>query len=171
MFSGLKDGMRMGDGVTGLFERDGNGGKMVKKMIMVFGLVLMFPCSVMALDATDVSVDVLAKTGVSWDGSLLPAYPAGNPEITILKIEIPAGIKLATHMHPVINAGVLTKGELTVVTREGKTLHLRAGDAIVEVVNTWHYGRNDGDEPAEIIVFYAGVVDVPITVKETEGAH
>lgn len=144
---------------------------MVKKMMMAFGLALMLSCSAMALDAADVSVDVLAKTSSSWDGNPLPKYPAGEPEITILKIDIPAGVKLATHLHPVINAGVLTKGELMVVTREGKTLHLKAGDAIVEVVDTWHYGRNDGEEPAQIIVFYAGVVDVPITVKENEGAH
>jgi quercetin dioxygenase-like cupin family protein len=70
------------------------------------------------------------------------------------------------HQHPVINAGVLLQGELTVETNEGKTLHLKAGDPIVEVVNTWHYGINEGDEPAEIIVFYAGVQGKPITTKE-----
>jgi quercetin dioxygenase-like cupin family protein len=144
---------------------------MVKKLILTLALVLVLCSSAAALEAADVSVDVLARTSSSWDGNPLPKYPAGDPEITILKIKIPAGIKLATHLHPVINAGVLTKGELTVVTRQGKTLHLEAGDAIVEVVNTWHYGRNDGDGPAEIIVFYAGVVDGAITVKETEGEH
>jgi hypothetical protein len=39
------------------------------------------------------------------------------------------------------------------------------------VVNTWHYGINEGDLPAEIIVFYAGVVDSPITVKEEITDH
>jgi len=52
------------------------------------------------------------------------------------------------------------------VTTEGKTLHLKAGDPIVEVVNTLHYGMNEGKVPAEIIVFYAGVVDTPITIAE-----
>ena len=51
------------------------------------------------------------------------------------------------------------------MTEDKKTLHLKAGDPIVEVVDTWHYGRNDGDTPAEIIVFYAGVKGTPITVK------
>lgn len=71
------------------------------------------------------------------------------------------------HEHPVINAGVLLKGELTVVTEGGKTLHLKAGDALIEVVDTWHYGKNEGAEPAEIIVFYAGTEDEPITVRKT----
>jgi quercetin dioxygenase-like cupin family protein len=145
--------------------------KMVSKMIAIFGLVMMLCCNAMALDATAVSVDMLAKTGSSWDGNPLPSYPAGDPEITILKIAVPPGTQLPLHLHPVINAGVLTEGELTVVTQTGKVLHLKAGDAIVEVVNTWHYGKNEGDLPAEIIVFYAGVVDSPITVKENEDGH
>jgi len=56
-------------------------------------------------------------------------------------------------------------GELTVVTEDKKTLHLKAGESIIEVVNTWHYGKNEGKEPAEIIVFYVGAPDTPITIK------
>lgn len=111
-------------------------------------------------------VEELVKTGQSWDGQLLPAYPAGQPEITILRITIPPGTQLDSHHHPVINAGVLLKGQLTVLTNDGKRLDLKAGDPIVEVVDTWHYGINPGQAPAEIIVFYAGVVDSPITVIE-----
>lgn len=108
----------------------------------------------------------LVKATRSWDGRLLPAYPQGQPEITILHITIPAGSRLATHFHPVINAGVLLSGQLTVVATDGKTLHLEAGDPIIELVNTPHYGMNHGKVPAEIIVFYAGVPDTPITVVE-----
>jgi quercetin dioxygenase-like cupin family protein len=108
----------------------------------------------------------LAKTSQSWNGTSLPAYPQGQPTVTILRITIPAGARLDVHSHPVINAGVLISGELTVITKDGKTLHLKAGDSIVEVVNTLHYGINEGNVPAEIIVFYAGTVDTPITVVE-----
>ncbi|MFO7600021.1 MAG: cupin domain-containing protein [Candidatus Desulfacyla sp.] len=111
-------------------------------------------------------VKELVKTTHSWDGKVLPAYPKGQPEITILRIRIPAGTRLDTHSHPVINAGVLISGQLTVVTTDGKTRHLRAGDPIVEVVNTLHYGINEGNIPAEIMVFYAGVMDRPITIVE-----
>jgi quercetin dioxygenase-like cupin family protein len=45
-------------------------------------------------------------------------------------------------------------------------LYLKAGDLIVEVVNKWHYGKNEGNKPAENIVFYAGILDKPITVKK-----
>ena len=115
-------------------------------------------------DEASIVVKKLVKTTQSWDGALLPAYPHDQPEITILRISIPAGAQLQSHTHPVINGGVLISGQLTVVTTDGKTLHLRAGDPIVEVVNTLHYGVNDGKVPAEIIVFYAGTIDAQITV-------
>ena len=113
-----------------------------------------------------VVVSKLIASANSWDGKLLPAYPSQQPEITILKITIPAGARLRPHSHPVINAGVLLSGQLTVVTTNGATLHLHAGDPIVEVVNTVHYGVNEGKVPAEIIVFYAGTVDQPTSIVE-----
>lgn len=100
----------------------------------------------------------------SWNGDTLPAYPTGQPKITILKVTIPPKAKLKLHEHLVINAGVLIKGELTVVDEHGNKLELKAGDPIVELVNTFHYGINEGSETAEIIVVYAGDVATPITV-------
>ncbi len=87
------------------------------------------------------------------------------PEITILRITIPPHHVLPLHTHPIINAGVLLKGALTVVTNTGQILRLKPNGPIVELVNTWHYGKNDGNEPAEIIVFYIGEKDQPITIK------
>jgi len=139
---------------------------MLKKFLCGIGLILFLTGNVWAQEENAVSVDVLAKTGVSWDGMALPNYPQGKPEVTILRIKIPPKVQLPLHQHPVINAGVLLKGELTVVTKNKETLHLKAGDSIVEVVDKWHYGKNEGDEPAEIIVFYAGVQGTPITVKK-----
>jgi|SRR5690554_8168854 quercetin dioxygenase-like cupin family protein len=108
----------------------------------------------------------LIEASKSWNGDELPQYPDGKPKITILKITIPPHSKLSIHKHLVINAGVLTKGELTVVDEENNTLLLKAGDALVELVNTCHFGENNGDSPAEIIVFYAGTEDLPITITE-----
>jgi quercetin dioxygenase-like cupin family protein len=68
----------------------------------------------------------------------------------------------------VINAGVLLKGEMTVVTKDGEEYTFSAGDSIVEVVDTWHYGRNDSDQPAELVMFYIGTKGEPLTIKEDE---
>ncbi len=134
----------------------------------LFGLIaiLLLAGPVIAGENAAVTVDELAKTSTSWNGSVLPAYPEGQPEVTILRIRIAPGTELPQHMHPIINAGVLLSGQLTVVTKKGETLHMKPGDPIVEVVNQWHYGRAEGDEPVDIIVFYAGVVDGKITIKK-----
>jgi quercetin dioxygenase-like cupin family protein len=112
----------------------------------------------------------LIETSTSWDGTKLTEYLKGTPKVTVLKITIPPKTKLKMHKHLEINAGVLLKGSLRVISEGNDTLNLKAGDPIVELVNTWHYGENLGTEPAEIIVFYAGVEGTPITVLK-EGNH
>ena len=111
----------------------------------------------------EIEVETLTQSTLSWNDSILPAYPEGQPEITILKIDIPPHTTLDMHQHPVINAGVLLKGQLNVVADNGQQLEMHAGDALIELVNTYHYGTNPSDETAQIIVFYAGIKDHPIT--------
>lgn len=137
----------------------------MKKLFWCLCLSLLFGGHVYAREPSAVKVDMLAKTGSSWNGKPLPEYGQGTPEVTILRIAIPPGVRLPLHKHPVINAGVLLRGKLTVVTEDQGVLHMEAGDAVVEVVDTWHYGKNEGSETAEIIVFYAGIQREPITVK------
>ena len=147
---------------------------MRKKALRIFAILCFILCfqpgcamlgnSQEAKQAAPIVIRELAKSIQSWNGKTLPAYPKGQPEITILRITIPAGTRLDAHSHPVINAGVLLSGQLTVVTADGQTLHLEAGEAVVEVVNTWHYGFNEGKVPAEIVVFYAGTAGAPVTL-------
>ncbi|MFC0118660.1 cupin domain-containing protein [Pseudoalteromonas xiamenensis] len=112
-----------------------------------------------------IQVTEIVKSTHSWDGTALPAYPQGQPEIRILKFTIAAGATLPLHQHPVINAGVLLKGKLHVEKKSGEVLILNPGDPIVEVIDTWHFGRSIGEEAAEIMVFYAGIEGKPITLK------
>lgn len=136
----------------------------MKKILLFLGLVLC--CAGGWAQEAKLAVETLVKSELSWNGVALPEYPQGQPEVTILRIVIPPKTKLPVHEHPVINAGVLLRGELTVITKENQVLNMKAGDPIVEVVDTWHYGINEGEEDAEIIVFYAGTKDSPITIKE-----
>ncbi|MFW6324833.1 MAG: cupin domain-containing protein [Desulfovibrionales bacterium] len=138
----------------------------MKKLFLGFCFLCLLSSPAIADEVQGLKTEVLVKTDSSWDGTLLPRYPKGQPEITMLKITIPAGFDLPLHEHPVINAGILLRGELTVTTEEGEVLKLRAGDPIVEVVNKWHSGKNKGNTSAEILVFYAGQAGMPITVKQ-----
>ncbi len=113
-----------------------------------------------------VTVDVLVKTDKSWNDTPLPAYPTGQPQITIIRYQFAPGAILPVHKHPVINAGVLLKGELSVKTERGETLQLKAGDAVVELVDQWHEGRNNGTETAELIIVYSGTPDLPLAIRQ-----
>ncbi len=108
----------------------------------------------------------LAKSDKSWDGSTMPLYPKEAPEISVLKITIPPHTEIPLHNHPIINAGYMVKGALNVVTEDNKTLHLKAGEALIEVVDKWHYGVNEGDETVEIVVFYAGTKESAYSIKK-----
>ncbi|MFW5731563.1 MAG: cupin domain-containing protein [Desulfonatronovibrionaceae bacterium] len=139
---------------------------MLRKFLLLMVLAAMFSGFAQPLPAQGVKAEVLARTEQTWNNTPLPDYPEQSPEITILRIRVEPGVRLPVHRHPVINAGYMLEGELTVVTEDGDELVLKAGEAIVEVVNTWHYGINTGDGPAEIVVFYAGSRGTPITVEK-----
>lgn len=107
-------------------------------------------------EQAEVKVEKLAETSCSWDGATLPNYPATTPQITILRYTFPPHQRLSAHRHFIINCGVMLKGELTIVTTDGREHTFKAGDALVEMIGTVHYGENRGDEPAEVVMFYAG---------------
>ena len=65
-----------------------------------------------------------------------------------------------------ISAAYIVSGELTLEKRDtGERATFRAGQALTETVETAHRGFTT-DSPAELIVFYAGQVGLPITVTQ-----
>ena len=120
-----------------------------------------------AITAAEPQVEVtqLLKATHSWDGTQYGAYPQGQPEVSVLHYQIAANSSLPWHIHPVINVAYVLSGQLTVVRkRDGKTLVLGPGSVLPEMVNAVHRGRS-GDEPVELVVFYAGTPNVPLTIK------
>lgn len=107
----------------------------------------------------------VVESSASWDGAPLPAYPGGVPRVTILRAAIPPRAKLEMHRHPLINAGLVLRGELTVVDEEGRERTFRAGEGIVELVGRRHYGENRGGETVDLVMFYAGAEGMPLSEK------
>lgn len=138
---------------------------MKKSTILIFiSSIFLMACA--SNKIKKIEVITLAKTTKSWNGSPLPKYHDGTPEVTILQITIPPKTILEMHKHPEINAGIILKGQLMVISETNDTLHLRTGQSIVELVNIWHYGINESKKPVELIVFYAGIEGTPNTVKK-----
>lgn len=138
--------------------------QMVKTGCTVALGVLCLCCSRPVAPAAGVESVTLIEDSCSWDGALLPAYPEGQPGVTVKRITVAPKARLVWHKHAVINAGVLLRGTLRVEDDRGRTLTLHEGDPIIELVGRYHYGENPGDVPAEILVFYAGNGSLPLAV-------
>lgn len=103
-----------------------------------------------------VQVTPLLKTTRAWNGKLL-AWPQGKAEVTAMRVEIAPGGETSWHSHSVPSFAVMLEGTLEVRLEDGRTKRLQAGDALAEVVNTAHKGRNVGKGPVKLVVFYAGL--------------
>lgn len=110
-----------------------------------------------------VESETLLDATSSWDGLQYKAYPAGQPELSILKITIPPHTKLNWHTHPMPNAAYVLTGKLTVAKKEnGRKLVVTKGQTIAEMVDALHRGET-GPEGVTLIVFYAGAKDMPLS--------
>ncbi len=110
--------------------------------------------------------ETVIQTDSHWNKQAIKPIHIDHPQITMLRITIPAGEKLAMHKHPILNIGYLTKGELTVRSEDGGVLVLHPGDPIVELVDIWHYGESTGSEDAEIVVTYVGDKENPLSIAK-----
>lgn len=137
----------------------------MKPVLPALFLALLLTSSTFAQDNPTVQVEVLSKTSTSWDGSNFE-YPKGQPEITISKITLPPGFKLPMHKHPNPLGGIVLKGEIVVTREDGTTHTVKEGESIVELVDTWHYGKNDTDQPTVLLAFYIGEVGVPLSINK-----
>ena len=117
----------------------------------------------LAMTPAPVSAKTLLQTLSSWDGKGL-SYPSGTPQVTALEIVVAPGAQTGWHHHPVPSLAYILEGELEVSLRDGTQRRLTAGQAVAEVVNTVHNGRNPGSVNTRLVVFYLGVVGQPLTI-------
>ena len=107
--------------------------------------------------------ETLLQSSSSWDGAPYTTYPAGQPELSVLKMIIPPHTQLQWHTHPMPNAAYILSGELTVERKaDGKIHHFTAGQVVAEMVDALHRGVT-GDAPVTLIVFYAGTEGMPLS--------
>ena len=126
--------------------------------------LFLFAFIFVSFNALAANSETVIQTKTHWTQQPIAPIHIDRPKITMLRITIPAGEKLAMHKHPILNIGYLTKGELTVRSDKGGELILKPGDPIVELVDTWHYGESTGTEDAEIVVTYVGDSDDELSI-------
>lgn len=105
-----------------------------------------------AVGAKSTTLLQTSKTAIDQDFR----YPHQNAEVTALLVEIAPGGQTGRHMHPVPEVACVLDGAVTVaIDGHGEKVY-RAGDCLVEAVNTWHNGMNKGTRPVKILAVFVG---------------
>src|SRR6476469_3501328 len=102
--------------------------------------------SVAGATESDVSVSPVMKGNTTISGQRIE-YPHSNkPEITAVVIQIQPGKESGRHMHPVPTYVHILQGTLTIEFEDGSRQVVEQGRGFLEVVNTWHNGKNLTDQ-------------------------
>ena len=108
--------------------------------------------------------EILLQASQSWNGKPYTHYPTGQPQLTTIRLTIAPHTALPWHTHPFPNVVYVLSGTLTLHDRaSGKTLVIHQGQAVGESVDAVHRGET-GDEPAVLLITYAGTPGVPTSV-------
>ena len=85
--------------------------------------------------------ETLLKATESWNRKAYTQYPAGQPQLTMLRVTIDAQTALPWHHHPIPNVGYVLSGELTITDQAtGKKQTFKQGEAFAESVDDVHRG-------------------------------
>lgn len=106
--------------------------------------------------SSGVQARVVLKTKNMSNGQPIAYLKMDNPEVTVMTVELLPGAETGWHTHPVPVYAYVLSGSLTIEVEDKKTSISQAGDAIIEVVNTRHCGKNTGNVPVKLVVFYTG---------------
>jgi len=135
--------------------------KAIKLVIILFIMIL---CT--TVSAYSAEKNILLKTTSTWDNTNYKKLKIKKPEVTVLKIIINVNEELPMHKHDLVNIAYVKKGILTVITDDNKEITLHEGEVLPELVGKYHYGKNTGNEPVELIVFYIGEIGTPLSVNK-----
>ncbi|HCX00338.1 MAG TPA: cupin [Pantoea sp.] len=121
---------------------------------------------------TDIEHARVLQSGTAWNGQAYKAYPAGKPQISVMRMSLPAHSELPWHTHPMPNTAYILSGQLTVEDKHtGERFSVSAGQALNETIDSAHRGYTS-EEPTELLIFYAGVegqeLSLPLPGEEAE---
>jgi len=135
--------------------------KAIKLIIVLFIMILCITNSSYSAEK-----EVLLKTTSTWDNAEYKKIKIKNPEVSVLKIIINVNEELPMHKHDLVNIAYVKKGTLTVITDDNKEITVNEGEVLPELIGKYHYGKNTGNEPVELIVFYLGQKGTPLSVNK-----
>ena len=140
----------------------------MKTIQLIFPVLLLLPSLISpkySLAKEKVEVTQLIKTSKGLSGEKFN-YLEGEPELRLLRVKIPVGVKTSIHKHPSPMLIHVTRGRLKHV--RGRVINtFRAGDVFVESNNGGeHYVKSIGKKAAILHVGVISAVGVPTTINK-----
>ncbi len=84
-------------------------------------------------------------------------YPVtDSPEIIAKILDLAPGQETEWHQHSVPTYTQVIEGTLTIDFEDGSTMEFPSGSGLLDVLNTWHNGRNAGDVPLKVVIVIIG---------------
>ena len=133
----------------------------VKLVVTLFVMIL---CT--TISAYSAEKNVLLKTTSTWDNANYKKLKIKKPEVTVLKIIINVNEELPMHKHDLVNIAYVKQGTLTVTTDNNEQITVNEGECLPEIIGKYHYGKNAGNKPVELIVFYIGQKGTELTINK-----
>lgn len=109
---------------------------------------------------------LLKQTMTTANGQKIVYPSTDKAEVTAMLVSIAPGGETGWHKHSIPVYAYMLTGEIEVELEDGSTTVYKAGDVIIEVLNTFHNGRNKGASPLSLIAFYVGVRDQPNVIRK-----
>ena len=144
------------------------------KVVFVIATLFLLFFTLSALGAdyqSGVSATVLKKSSITSNGQKITYPVTDKAEVTAMTVNIAPGAETGWHSHPIPVYAYVVEGTLEVELEGGQIITYRSGDAIIEVVNTLHNGRNRGSEEVRLVVFYTGAEGTPSVVKPSTSSN
>jgi quercetin dioxygenase-like cupin family protein len=116
-----------------------------------FAMALAFASAAHAVGAPQISGQPLANTNKTNEGQIITAPE--HPNVVASITTFPPGAETPVHKHPYPHYVYVMQGTLTVTNLEtGKKFEAKEGEFVVEMMNVWHKGKNEGATPVKLLV-------------------
>ena len=136
----------------------------MKRFLVLLGFVCASAASAATLPAqTPVAAPIttpIVKTDTTIIGQkiVVPKHPT----LVATTIVFAPGARTPVHKHLYPHYAYVEDGTLTIVnTQSGKSYEVKAGSFFAEMIDTWHYGINQGAVPVRLLV----IDQLPARVK------
>lgn len=141
----------------------------MRRGLLLLALLLLAGCARPRTEGTGYAAGVTVrpwlKTMHRADGTPIVFPAVGKPEATLAEVILAPGAETGWHRHSIQVFAFVLEGTLEVELSDGRRTRYTSGQALAEVVDVDHNGRNAGQGAVRLLVVYCGTEGTPLSAK------